>query len=74
MFFVNKGDFQISYVKYIVQKNKKEVRDMLMEYLFILILSIVGVFVGLAIMLFLNIVMLLSLKEWLDKRKNNNLK
>lgn len=50
---------------------------MLMEYLFILILSIVGVFVGLAIMLFLNIIMLLSLKEWLDKRKerkNNNLK
>lgn len=50
---------------------------MLMEYLFILILSIVGVFVGLAIMIFSNIVMLLSLKEWLDKRKerkNNNLK
>ena len=50
---------------------------MLMEYLFILILSIVGVLVGLAIMIFLNIVMLLSLKEWLDKRKerkNNNLK
>ena len=50
---------------------------MLMEYLFILILSIVGVFVGLAIMIFLNIVMLLSFKEWLDKRKerkNNNLK
>lgn len=50
---------------------------MLMEYLFILILSIVGVFVGLAIMVFLNIVMLLSLKGWLDKRKerkNNNLK
>jgi hypothetical protein len=48
-----------------------------MEYLFILILSIVGVFVGLAIMIFSNIVMLLSLKEWLDKRKerkNNNLK
>lgn len=50
---------------------------MLMEYLFILILSIVGVFVGLAIMVFLNIVMLLYLKERLDKRKerkNNNLK
>lgn len=50
---------------------------MLMEYLFALILSVVGVFVSLAIMIFLNIVMLLSLKEWLDKRKerkNNNLK
>lgn len=50
---------------------------MLMEYLFILILSIVGVLVGLAIMIFLNIVMLLYLKERLDKRKerkNNNLK
>lgn len=48
-----------------------------MEYLFILILSIVVVFGGLAIMIFLNIVMLLYLKERLDKRKerkNNNLK
>lgn len=48
-----------------------------MEYLFILILSVVGVFAGLALMIFLNIVMLLYLKERLDKRKerkNNNLK
>lgn len=50
---------------------------MLMGYLFALILSVVGVFVGLAIMIFLNIVMLLSFKSWLDKRKerkNKNLK
>ena len=42
---------------------------MLLGYLFILILSIVAVFGGLALMIFLNIVMLLYLKERLDKRK-----